>query len=276
LSLCAAAVGVLFSGGNNAMPICIACACGKQLLVKDELEGKQVRCPACRQPVLVQRTPAASPKRPQRQEEEAADEGENRPGAVRRTRKKARRPKAASSAALWIGIGGGAALLVAAAVVLVIVLRSGKQDNSQAGNARPVVAGPGNPTAAPQGPQAAPPVGGQKALGAPFLDQQKEIPPRLEWNREVVSRKGGTIAFRVTSEGPFSVTVLPAHAYQALMRKDQGALRKEDVLLMVESPGPALESEVTIPPGSSYFIIENRTDKAVRMHLQCYDSRKPG
>src|SRR5437016_1166319 len=66
------------------------------------------------------------------------------------------------------------------------------------GNAPPVV----NP-ASPQ------PTG----TGTPFLDQKKEVGPHLEWNREVTSRSGGTFNFRVTSQGPFSVTIITDKGY---------------------------------------------------------------
>ena len=40
------------------MPIAATCACGKKLQVKDELAGKKVRCPDCKQPLTI---PAAKP-----------------------------------------------------------------------------------------------------------------------------------------------------------------------------------------------------------------------
>jgi len=50
---------------------------------------------------------------------------------------------------------------------------------------------------------------------------------------------------------------------------DRKALKKEEVLLTEDSKEAALEGKVTLPVGSSWFIIENRTDKKVEMHLQC-------
>ena len=46
---------------------------------------------------------------------------------------------------------------------------------------------------------------------APFLDAKKQVPSRREWNKEVGSRQGGAISFRVTSQGPFAVTVVTEH-----------------------------------------------------------------
>lgn len=43
------------------MPIAIACGCGKTGRVKDELAGKKVRCPECREPITVPRPADLSP-----------------------------------------------------------------------------------------------------------------------------------------------------------------------------------------------------------------------
>ncbi len=45
----------------------------------------------------------------------------------------------------------------------------------------------------------------------PFLDAKKQVPSRREWNKEVVSRQGGAISFRLTSQGAFAVTVVTEH-----------------------------------------------------------------
>jgi hypothetical protein len=118
----------------------------------------------------------------------------------------------------------------------------------------------GNPTGAagPGGP------------GKAFLDQKKEVPPRKEWTREVVSRGGGTFTFRVASQGPFAVTVITDKGYKALQGGDRNPVAKEDVLLTVDSKEPTLEKSITVPAGSSWFIIENQTDKNVEIHLQCF------
>jgi hypothetical protein len=93
----------------------------------------------------------------------------------------------------------------------------------------------------------APPPG----AGAPFLDEKKEVPPHLEWNREVTSRSGGTISFRVSSQGPFAVTVVNAKGLQALKSGDKKAFDKSDLLLTADSKGPTYEGKATLPPGSS-------------------------
>jgi hypothetical protein len=108
--------------------------------------------------------------------------------------------------------------------------------------------------------------------GKPFLDERKEVGPRLEWNREVTSRKGGTIAFRVDSQGPFAVSLVTDKGYKALQGGDKKSFKKDYVLLTVDSKGPSYEGKATIPTGSSYFIIENQTGKKVEFHLQCSDA----
>jgi hypothetical protein len=104
----------------------------------------------------------------------------------------------------------------------------------------------------------------------PFLDQQKDVPPRMEWTREVTSRNGGTITFLVTSPGPFGVTVISDKVYKTLRGGNRTALAKEDVLLTVDSKEPTLMESVTVPAGSTWFIIENQTDKNAEIRLQCF------
>ncbi len=106
--------------------------------------------------------------------------------------------------------------------------------------------------------------------GKAFLDQKKEVGPKLEWAREVTAKKEGTITFRVTSQGPFGVTVVTDKGYKALQGADRKALKKEDILLTEDSKEPTLEGKVTLPAGSSWFIIENRTDKKAEIQLQCF------
>ena len=110
------------------------------------------------------------------------------------------------------------------------------------------------------------------AKGPAFLDAKKETPARLEWNREIVSKRGGNIAFRVTSQGPFTVTVIKGESWKALQRKDKTGVKKEDVFLMKDSNDPTYEGKVTLPAGSVYFILDNRSEKKVEFHLQCFES----
>jgi hypothetical protein len=111
---------------------------------------------------------------------------------------------------------------------------------------------------------------GTSGGGKAFLDQKKEIGPRLEWNREITSKSGGTFTYRVTSQGPFAVTLINEKAYKALMGGNRKAFNKEDVLLTIDCKESTFEGKATIPAGSSWFIIENQTDKNVEMHLQCF------
>ena len=110
------------------------------------------------------------------------------------------------------------------------------------------------------------------AVGASgtFLDQTKVVSPRMEWNREVTSRGGGTFDFLVTSRGPVAITVVTDKGYRAMMRRDMASFSSSDMLMTVDSPGGEYEGTVTIPPGSSWFIIENQTDDEARIRLECY------
>lgn len=233
------------------MTIRVRCDCGKLLQVRDELEGKRVRCPGCEEPVLVTAgSPAVRKGRPARDADEEDDEPEDRPA-----RKKAGKRRKGSNGALWLGLGGGAAALaLVAVVVVVLVSRSGKKDKDQGRDKGPGPAAPGGKTGGP----------------AAFLDQEKEIPSRLEWTREVASRRGGAISFRVTSQGPFGVTVISGRGFQALQAGGRGS--KEDLLLVADPQSTSYEGRVTLPPGSSYIILENRAAQAVRFRLQCFEA----
>ncbi len=109
-----------------------------------------------------------------------------------------------------------------------------------------------------------PPAKGKTA----FLDAQFEVPPHKEWNKNVIAKRGGAISFRVTSQGPFAVTVVTDKGRKALLSR--GKFDKADVLLMQDSQTPQAEGKVTLPAGSSWFIIENQTDKPATIRLECF------
>jgi hypothetical protein len=103
---------------------------------------------------------------------------------------------------------------------------------------------------------------------APFLDAKKQVPSRREWNKEVVSRRGGAISFRVTSQGPFAVTVVTDRGRKALL--GGGKMMREDGLFTIDSKAPTFEGKVMLPPGSSWFIIENQANQTVEIRLECF------
>jgi hypothetical protein len=104
-----------------------------------------------------------------------------------------------------------------------------------------------------------------------FLDQKKTVPPRREWVREVLSRKGGSFNFKVSSQGAIGVTIVTDKGYKVIIGGDKKSLNMvEDVLLTVDSKDGVFEGRVTVPAGSSHFIIENQTDNEVEIHLQCF------
>jgi hypothetical protein len=106
---------------------------------------------------------------------------------------------------------------------------------------------------------------------SPFLDQTKEVSPQLEWNREIVTRRGGKVTFMIESQGPVSIIVLSGKGYQALLVKDMDAIERSDLILNLPSVPTPYKRTVTAPPGSSYFIIQNLSDKTAKMRLRCYD-----
>jgi hypothetical protein len=103
-----------------------------------------------------------------------------------------------------------------------------------------------------------------------FLDQERRIGPRLEWSREVVARKAGSIRCRVESQAPFAVTLVADRTYQAMLRRDHAGLRREDVLFSADSAGASVDREYAIPaPGSFWFVMANQSDGEVTMRVSC-------
>lgn len=104
-----------------------------------------------------------------------------------------------------------------------------------------------------------------------FLDQTKDVIPQQEWNREIVTKKGGKFTFTVESQGPVSIIFLSGKGYQALLARNMDAIERSDLILNLPSVPTPYTRTVTAPPGSSWFIIENLSDQSVKMHLKCYD-----
>lgn len=100
-----------------------------------------------------------------------------------------------------------------------------------------------------------------------FLDQTREVDPGQAWSREVVSKRGGAIDFRVESQGSFSVSVLTDTGYRAV-QAGSGPLQA-DLLMSADAKGASYEGKVTLPAGQSWVIIENRSGKKAPIHLVC-------
>ena len=92
----------------------------------------------------------------------------------------------------------------------------------------------------------------------------------MEWNREVSSRNGGTISFRVDSQGPFAVTIVTGQAYKSILARDQKPLTRSDVLLTADSQGPTYEGKVTVTAALPTSSLRTCANKPVEFHLQCY------
>jgi hypothetical protein len=127
------------------MPITVTCKCGKRLRVADEHQGKRVRCPACREPVVAEPTQPAVASAPQptraaakvqqrptrpaqnaRDPENTENDRQDRPSE----------PKTRSGATpwlLWIGAGCASLLLLGCAgmIGLVILLLGGRAVEDQ-------------------------------------------------------------------------------------------------------------------------------------------------
>jgi hypothetical protein len=114
-----------------------------------------------------------------------------------------------------------------------------------------------------------------------FLDQKKTLKPAQEWNREVVCKTNGTMLFKITSEGPFSVSILSDKAYKALLKRDMETFKKEGFVLTTDSKEKALERSLQLKNGSYWFIIRNNLQRDTEVRLECFavqnsrDTAKP-
>src|SRR5256885_16442792 len=61
---CSGGRWVSTSDGRSPMAILINCQCGSSFRAKDELAGKQVRCPKCQRAIAVPGAPARDPQTP--------------------------------------------------------------------------------------------------------------------------------------------------------------------------------------------------------------------
>jgi predicted Zn finger-like uncharacterized protein len=233
------------------MSFSLSCSsCQTSLRVRDELAGRKVKCPKCATIIAVPKAEAPltdddEEEKPRTKKRADLNEEEDRP-----RRKKKKQRKKNSGVLLYGLVGGGAALAIV--IVIGILLLNRGANRPTAGGAPPRAKG-GAPEAGP----------------AAFLDQTKTIPSQLEWNREVTSRLGGTMTFRITSQGPFSVLVITERAYNALKAGKKGG-NKEDLLFDRTTTEPQMEGSITLPPGSSWFIIENQSNSPAEMRLQCF------
>ena len=105
---------------------------------------------------------------------------------------------------------------------------------------------------------------------ASFLDQKKTLKPAQEWNREVVCKTSGTMRFKVTSEGPFSVSVLSEKAYKALLKRDMDTFKKEGFVFTVDSKEKVLERSLQLKAGSYWFIVRNNLKQEAEVRLECF------
>ena len=181
------------------MPIRVECPeCGKALNIRDELRGKKIACPECREVIKV-----SAGKRPRPVEDDDEEAVQERPRfrvppakalSSRRDRDDddyddspppRRRPeKSGGKLGLILGLSGGGVALVAGIVVLILVLNQSADTKE---NPNPIAKGPN-------------PKGGinPKPDPKPDPDAAKPLPPQMDL--DVVQRvKQATVYLRVTS-----------------------------------------------------------------------------
>ncbi len=141
------------------MAIIFSCpACERELKVKDELAGRKIRCPACKEVITVvaqaeESRVSATPlkKKPRAEVDEDSDE----PEEEERPRKKKKKKKKKSNQGLLIGLAVVALLLVIAGIVFMMFQGGGHSAPKVA--EKPKIE---EPPEAPKEPPKKPPVGG--------------------------------------------------------------------------------------------------------------------
>mgnify|MGYP001445250651 CR=1 FL=1 len=104
----------------------------------------------------------------------------------------------------------------------------------------------------------------------PFLEQTKMIPSLKEWPREVTSKKGGTIHFITKSEAKLSILVIADRTFKALINSNDSGIVKSDFLFNTKTPKGKFKSTITIPKGSSHFVIQNLSKEDSEVTLVCF------
>lgn len=233
---------------------CVCPTCEGKFRVRDGSSGRGINCPHCGSGVTLGKT--ARPV-----ENRVVQKPAQGPSSVDsyHTRPKRRSKHAHSEFGVVFWTVGGLFLFLAlvSGGVGIYLLTKGKPEKPTATTATSV------PVEQPQLPPQAP------AVSAAFLDIRANVHAGEDWYREVKLTTGGSISFRITSEGPFSVSVVTEKAYKALVAKKRGGYGRNEVLLVADA-SMIHEGYVTLPTGNSYFIIRNNMARLSHCRLQCY------
>lgn len=112
---------------------------------------------------------------------------------------------------------------------------------------------------------------GGSASTKPFLEQTKPgVLPKQSWTREIGSVKGGLIRFRVEAPGPYALILLTGPAFQTVQ---SGQKPSPDGVLHNSDQTGTYEGTVTVPAGSSWFLIENSSATPVDIKLTCWEAQ---
>ena len=104
-----------------------------------------------------------------------------------------------------------------------------------------------------------------------FLDQTKTVSGHLEWNREIIAKKAGSINVKVKikEEGKFSVILLTEDDYQIVFgKKPEPSNFKPKPLINVDASN-FFEKTVDLEKGTYWFIIENQENTERNINLVC-------
>jgi hypothetical protein len=218
--------------------------------VRDGVVGRGVKCPHCGASTVVPKNAIVTDSDFKRQAER------REPDEFPRPRPRRKKPRSEMGVALAMAGGFFALLAVLIGGIGLYLLQKGPA--AQAAVPREYASEP-------------PPASNVTTVSLrAIVDAQYNIHVGEQWAREIKSATGGTISFRITSQGPFSVTVVTEKAYKAIVARQKGGYKKTDLLLIADSSAPEYQDYVTLPAGSNYFIIRNNTNKLVHVHLEAF------
>jgi pimeloyl-ACP methyl ester carboxylesterase len=103
-----------------------------------------------------------------------------------------------------------------------------------------------------------------------IVDQTQNTAAGIPWSKDIVLDHATEVGFQVISQGRFAVTIVSDKGYHALEQADEKAMSKQDVVYRSDSQGKEMKGKVSLPAGTWWFMIENRSEDAVDFQLKCF------
>ena len=102
----------------------------------------------------------------------------------------------------------------------------------------------------------------------PAFDEQKELLPRQEWNRDINVRVESTFDVVITSESAKHLILIADRTYQAMLKNDDQNIHKEDLILDTSLKEGETKTRVTLAAGHYWFIVRNDGNEKRTVQMQ--------